>query len=106
MLVVGSEAMEISFGVSPNSRKSVVHFRVASKTKNQKRFFSFSTSSGIGVKNSVNNENQKRFFFRLLGHSLGRFLKSGGVFLRGEKGEIRPHISPKAGGKLGEKKLV
>ena len=26
---------------------------------------------------------------------LGRFLKSGGVFLRGEKGEIHPHISPK-----------
>ena len=25
----------------------------------------------------------------------GRFLKSGGVFLRGEKGEIHPHISPK-----------
>ena len=27
---------------------------------------------------------------------LGRFFKSGGVFLRGEKGEIRQHISQKS----------
>ena len=30
----------------------------------------------------------------------GRFLKSGGVFLRGEKGEIHPHISLKTFRKL------